>query len=149
MTPTPNIDRAMELGLLPKEAERDAATFMRYPNGFAADVNNAALVAIGRRVLESLAAVAVEQANEVQRTQSDMREGFGGWVKETARSDEAEALLNKAKAYVPNALWDEIHDWYARRADEAEALNNGHLEGISRDGGPSLDEQRSAWDKQR
>jgi phage N-6-adenine-methyltransferase len=35
--------------------------------------------------------------------------------REKARADEAEALLNKAKAYVPNALWDEIHDWYGRR----------------------------------
>jgi hypothetical protein len=65
------IDKLRELGLLPKEAERDAATFMRYPNGFAADVNNAALVAIGRRVLEALATVCLKQQERIDALEKE------------------------------------------------------------------------------
>jgi hypothetical protein len=135
------IDKLRELELLPEEVDLCIAATAHMDEFDGTNTLDA---------LEALAAVALEQANEVQRTQSDMREGFGGWVKEKARADdlattlqgtltslaaaseendqweveialvmrernEAEAMLNKAKTYAPNALWWEIHDWYARR----------------------------------
>ena len=42
---------------------------------------------------EVLAAVALEQAEEVKRAESDMLEAFDRWFKEKARADEAEAML--------------------------------------------------------
>jgi hypothetical protein len=64
----------------------------------------------------AILAVAVEQKALFEHQKKAGEGAAKMYEREKARADEAEALLNKAKAYVHDALWDEIHDWYARRA---------------------------------